>query len=205
MPVLLQIDSSVDGESSRTRRLTREFAESWRSRGDDYTVITRDLHADAPPVMTTSRQHWPERLRDGGPLDTAVEAAQHETIDELLGADVVVIGVPMYNYTMPATLKAWVDLVHVPGVTAPFDVDSQPLKGRAAVLVAARGGTDDDGGFAYALGSLDLTLGSGFGMNTRTVTTSRTLAHRVPDLGEHLAADEFESALAQVRALGATL
>lgn len=205
MPVLLKIDSSVDGAPSRTRRLTAGLAESWRSRGHDYTVVTRDLHRDPPPVMVASAQHWPERLRDGAQLDPALEAAQSSAIAELLAADAVVIGVPMYNYAMPATLKAWIDLVHVPGVTAPFDVESRPLAGRPAVLVAARGGTDDDGGFAHALGSLELTIGNGLGMHVRTITTSRTLADRVPALGEQLAEDELETALAQARALGATL
>ncbi|UOR01318.1 NAD(P)H-dependent oxidoreductase [Leucobacter allii] len=205
MPALLHIDTSVDGERSRTRRLTAALADAWRARGPEYTVVARDLHLDPPPVMTASAQHWPERLRGGELLEAGVAAAQAAAIDELLAADAVVIGVPMYNYAMPATLKAWIDLVHVPGVTAPFDVDAQPLAGRAAVLIGARGGSDEDGGFAHALGSLELTLREGFGMDTRVVTTSRTLAHRVPELGPQLAADEFEAASARARALGASL
>ena len=49
------------------------------------------------------------------------------------------IGVPMYNYAMPSTLKAWLDQVHVRGVTSPHEEHAQPLRGRLAVIVSTRG------------------------------------------------------------------
>lgn len=73
------------------------------------------------------------------------EALQQALVDELLAADVVVVGAPMYNYSLPSSLKAWIDHIHIPGVTAPFDGDTQPMAGRPAVVVTSRGGSYDPG------------------------------------------------------------
>ncbi|WP_449283348.1 FMN-dependent NADH-azoreductase [Leucobacter sp.] len=203
MPTLLKIDSSADGMRSRTRRLTEEFARAWSARGEDYTVVSRDLHLDPLPRLQSSDQHWPERLRRGSGVDAELDRLQEAVIDELLAADAVVVGAPMYNYAVPAALKAWIDLVHVPGLTVPFDLPTQPLAGRPFVVAGARGGTDEDGAFQHLLAPLGLVFGSGFGMEVQVVTTSRTLADRVPELDAELAAGELIRAIEASRELGA--
>lgn len=205
MPVLLRIDSSAGGADSRSRRITDELAGAWLARGEEFSVVARDLNASPPPHLGDTAQHWPERLRGGAVLDAGTAALQGELIAELLAADAVVIGAPMYNYTFPSTLKAWLDFVHVPGVTAPFDEPTQPLAGRPAVIVSARGATDDDGAFEHVFAPLRLALDDGLGMNVHVVSTSRTLADAVPDLDAALAAEELARALDRVRELGASL
>lgn len=209
MPTLLHLDSSADLEASRTRAMTAEVAEAWRTRGADYEVVVRDLHADPPPHLRTTAQHWPERLRGGAVLSADVDELQRAVLDELLAADAVVIGAPMYNYSMPSTLKAWIDLIHVPGITSPFDEPTQPLAGRPVVIATARGAIYDAGtpteGWDHGVPALQVVLSDSLGMTVHVVATSRTLADRVPDLGADTAAQEFEAALAECRRLGATI
>jgi len=209
MPTLLQLDSSADLAHSRSRALTTRFAEAWRSRGDDYVVVHRDLHVDPIPHLRTTGQHWPERLREGVEVPSELDALQRTVLDELLTADAVVIGAPMYNFSMPSTLKAWVDLVHVPGITAAFDEETLPLAGKPVVVVSARGATYDAGSptehWDHGTESLRLVLGESMKMNVEVVATSRTLADRIPALGAEQAQAEFDAAAARVTELATTL
>ena len=154
-----------------------------------HTVIHRDLHRDPPPHLSDPQLHWPSRLRTGTadePLPG--EEFQQTLIAELVNSDAVLIGAPMYNYSLPSTLKAWVDHIHVPGVTAPFDLPTQPLQGRPAVIVTARGAVYDPGtpteGWDHAVPVLQLILGKSLGMEVTVITTSLTLADTVPSLAE---------------------
>ncbi|MBO1902657.1 NAD(P)H-dependent oxidoreductase [Leucobacter weissii] len=207
MPTLLHLDSSIAGERSRTRALTRAVAESWRSRGDQFRVVHHDLHEEPPQHIGEVAQHWPERLRDGAELSEQAAAAQRRAVDELLAADVLLVGAPTYNFGLPSTLKAWIDLVHVPGLTVPFDEPVQPLRGRSAIVVTAQGGapdeTEDGPAESPAAHSLRLVLEGSFGMEVQVVGTSRTLADLLPDLDPARAAEEFARALDRARALGA--
>lgn len=205
MPTLLQLDSSADLATSRTRALTAAAADAWRSRGDDHVVVTRDLHVDPLPHLRTPAQHWPEHLRDGGVVPADLDAMQQGILDELLAADALLIGAPMYNYSMPSTLKAWVDLIHVPGVTAG---PTQPLAGRPALIVTARGAAYDAGtpteGWDHVTPPLVIVLRSGLGMVPEVVATSRTLFGRLPELGEETAAAELAAATEAARAWALT-
>ncbi|MGO2750791.1 MAG: FMN-dependent NADH-azoreductase [Pseudoclavibacter sp.] len=209
MPTLLHIDSSADLATSRTRALTAEFAKAWTGRGADHTIVYRDLHREQLPHLQTVAQHWPERLRGGTQVPAAADALQQELIEELLSADAVVIGAPLYNYSMPSTLKAWVDHIHVPGITSPFDEATQPLARRPAVVVSARGASYDAGSpsesWDHGSAALRIVLGESLGMDVTVVATSRTLADVVPALGVEAAAQEFAAASEQVRTLASTL
>jgi FMN-dependent NADH-azoreductase len=212
MPSLLQLDSSADLVSSRSRAVTAAFSAAWRALGDDHTVVVRDLHTAPLPHLEDAALHWPAADRAAGSaVDPAAEALQQEILAELLAADAVVIGVPLYNYSMPSTLKAWIDRIHVPGVTAPSDAPTQPLAGRPAVLVTARGGSYDDGsptqGWDHAIPPLQLILGTALGMDVTVITTSLTLAEAMPALADQRprAQAEFEAALADAAALARTL
>ena len=189
MPQLLHIDSSADLQNSRSRAVTRTFADAWRGISPQHTVIRRDLHRDPPPHLADPQLHWPSRLRTVQHDEQLPgEELQQALIAELVNADAVLIGAPMYNYSLPSTLKAWVDHIHVPGVTAPFDQPTQPLQGRPAVVVTARGGVYDPGtpteGWDHAVPVLQLILGNALGMEVTVITTSLTLADTVPSLSD---------------------
>jgi len=205
MPHLLHLDSSIDPERSRSRIVTAAFAEAWRGRGDDFTVTYRDLHARPVPHLTDAASHWAPRLRrpDAAP-PPAESALQQELIDELLAADVLLVGAPMYNYSLPSTLKAWIDHIHVPGVTTPFDTDEQPMAGRTAVVVTSRGAIYDPGtpreGWDHTVPPLRLILDDALGMHVAVVAVNRTLSDFVPAL-----ADEAERASAELATAEATV
>src|SRR4051794_23478179 len=144
MPTLLQLDTSADLTGSVSRAVTSTFADTWTGLAEDHKIIRRDLHTDPLPHLADASLHWPARLRqaDANPPADA-EALQQEIIDELLSVDAVVIGAPMYNYSLPSVLKVWLDYIHVPGVTTPFDSETQPMAGKPAVIISSRGGIYD--------------------------------------------------------------
>jgi FMN-dependent NADH-azoreductase len=201
MPHLLHLDSSADLEHSRSRALTAAFADAWRAAGSDHVVTHRDLHRDPLPHLADASLHWPPRLRpaDARPPREA-QALQQILLDELLAADVLLVGAPLYNYSLPSALKAWIDHIHVPGVTAPFDDPSQPLAGRPAVVVTSRGGAYDEGtptaGWDHAVPVLQIILGEALGMTVQVITASVTLADLVPAMAGEVARSREELAAA---------
>ncbi|MBJ7324730.1 MAG: NAD(P)H-dependent oxidoreductase [Rhodococcus sp.] len=187
MPQLLHLDSSADLSRSISRRVTAHFSDAWHSIGTDHSVIRRDLHANALPHLPTSALHWAPHLRTADEaVDAAAEALQVELIEELISADVVLIGAPMYNWSIPSTLKAWIDYVHVPGITVPFDGDTAPLVGKPAVVVTSRGNEYTPGSEAASIdhttGQLRQVLGAALGMDVHFVPIDLTLAERVAGL-----------------------
>jgi FMN-dependent NADH-azoreductase len=139
MATLLHLDSSADLTGSVSRRLTARFAVGWAALGHD--TVRRDLVVDQPPHLPSNVLHWAPKLRVAGEeVDRAFDHYQEELVGELLTADVVLVGAPMYNWSVPSTLKAWIDWIHVPGMTAPAGPgDQAPLGGKPIIIVSGRG------------------------------------------------------------------
>jgi FMN-dependent NADH-azoreductase len=210
--MLLRLDSSADLRRSRSREVTEAFSQAWTARGPGYAVTRRDLVSQPVPHVTDSALHWARDLRmpDESPQPEA-ERVQREILDELTGADVLLVGAPLYNYSLPSTLKAWIDQIHVLGVTAPFgDKTAQPLKGKPAVVAASQGLAYDDGpqqGMDHGVPVLQAILGGALGMDVTVLYTRFTLATRIPRLAdqEGRAAAEHEAALRAASDLAARL
>jgi FMN-dependent NADH-azoreductase len=140
---LLHLDSSARGGSSFSRRLSREFVQEWLRREPEAVVTYRDLALEPMPYVTESwvtAAFTPVNQQDEASL-TAL--AQSELlIAELEAADVLVIGAPMYNFGIPASLKAWIDQVVRIGRTFGYDGPSPIglLHGKRAVVLATSGG-----------------------------------------------------------------
>ena len=134
-PTLLHIDSSArsgrSGETahgSHSRRLTLRFAQQWRQQNPGGRVIYRDVGQQPPPPVTSEWIHaafTPEAERLRWMLDTL--RLSDTLIDELLAADVIVAGVPMYNFGPPAQFKAYIDNIVRVGRTFGFDRSRSPL------------------------------------------------------------------------------
>lgn len=212
MPRLLHVDSSANLDSSVSRALTRLFADTWRARGPEFTVVERDLHRDPIPHLPDAELHYASRLRaDGAHPDPAAEALQAELIAEIASADALVIGAPMYNWSLPSTLKAWIDHVHVLGTTVPFDTPDRPFAGKPVVVISSRGNTYAPGtpsaGTDFTVPPLQIVLGTSMGMDVSVVTAELTLASRIPALEPFAgqAAASISAAHETVRALAGTV
>jgi FMN-dependent NADH-azoreductase len=142
MPTLLHLDASPL-ETSISRELTREFAATWKAAHPDGTVIYRDLAAQPSAPIN---QPWVHAAYTPADARTAEQksllAHSEERIQELESADEIVIGVPMHNFSVPATLKLWIDQVVRAGRT--FSYDASGAKGllvsKKATLLIASGG-----------------------------------------------------------------
>lgn len=158
---LLHIDSSArPGPSderehgSHTRRLSARFIRSWRTQRPQDAVVYRDLASQPPTPVTGQWVHaafTAPAQRESWMQDVLAES--DTLVDELIAADLIVIGVPMYNFGMPSTLKAWIDNIVRVGRTFGFDRSRTgepywPLlagHGKRVVLLSSRGdyGYDD--------------------------------------------------------------
>jgi FMN-dependent NADH-azoreductase len=159
---ILQLDSSANLGSSVSRQLTAEFAQRWVAAGSEREIRRRDLHTGPLPHLPTNTLHFtgPRRPEDGiGPAPEATRL-QDELIGELSDATGIVIGAPMYNFSMPSTLKAWVDYVHVLGATSPPEEGIAPLQGKRVAVVSSRATpTGADPRADFVLGPLFTVLG----------------------------------------------
>ncbi|MBB4683293.1 FMN-dependent NADH-azoreductase [Amycolatopsis jiangsuensis] len=148
---LLCLDSSADRGESVSRRLTAEFTREWRRRGA--AVRYRDVSADPVPLIGEAYARLGRRVERRGALSlsdigrlVAGEAERREweltrpLVAELRAAGSVLLGVPMYNFGVPAALKAWIDRVSFPGVFIDPETGRKLLGDKDFVVICARGG-----------------------------------------------------------------
>ncbi|TWI11618.1 FMN-dependent NADH-azoreductase [Aerolutibacter ruishenii] len=130
---LLHIDSSALGANSVTRDLSAAVVARWQDAVPDLSVQYRDLDANPVPHLTRGSLA-------GTNAEEAAKAAA--VLEQFLAADVIVIGVPMYNFGIPSTLKAWIDRIAVAGKTFRYTENGpEGLAGGKKVIVASgRGG-----------------------------------------------------------------
>jgi FMN-dependent NADH-azoreductase len=142
---ILHVDSSITGSNSVTRELSALIVERL-SRGQQHQVTYRDVVAENLPHFTAATAPSAHALSKAAPAADANQVAQRANSDailsEFMAADIIVIGVPMYNFSLPSELKAWLDRVIVPGTTFRYDANGfQGLAtGKRVVLALARGG-----------------------------------------------------------------
>jgi FMN-dependent NADH-azoreductase len=138
---LLHIDSSVLGPHSVSRQVSAAIVDRMREATPGLDVLYRDL--TSTPLAHLSGPHL--AAAQGTTADTAVQgdlAAGQAIMDEFLAADIVVLGAPMYNFTIPSQLKAWIDRIVVAGKTFKYGAQgAEGLAGNKRVIVAiSRGG-----------------------------------------------------------------
>ncbi|HUX74304.1 MAG TPA: FMN-dependent NADH-azoreductase [Steroidobacteraceae bacterium] len=143
MTTLLKINSSIHSDQGQSSRMADRFVAAWRERHPDARVVHRDLASEPVPHLTAGRfaalSTAPER-RDAEQRATA--AYSDALIGELQEADVIVLGLPMYNFGVPSMLKAYFDHVARAGITFKYSENGPQglLTGKKAYVFAARGG-----------------------------------------------------------------
>jgi FMN-dependent NADH-azoreductase len=142
---ILHVDSSITGARSVSRELSALIVARLGGR-EQHDVTYRDVVADDLPHFTAVTAPSAHPLSKAVPVLDQVQQAKRDASDailsEFLEADIVVIGVPMYNFTLPSELKAWLDRIIVPGTTfKPGPNGPEGLAGGKRVILAiARGG-----------------------------------------------------------------
>jgi len=143
MKTLLQIHSSIFSSAGESSRLADEFVSRWHARNPRAPVVLRDLARDPVPHLDAARfQSLVSRPGERSATQQAVLDYSDVLVAELKRADVIVIGLPMYNFGVPSTLKAWFDHIARAGVTFRYTANGSEglLKGKKAYVFAARGG-----------------------------------------------------------------
>jgi len=144
MTTLLQINASIQNGGGQSSQLARRFVDALRERNPVSKVIVRDVAADeAVPHLTAERfGAFIASPESRTPAQQAVIAYSDTLIDELKQAEVIVLGLPMYNFGVPSQLKAYFDHIARVGVTFKY-TEKGPvglLLGKKAYVFAARGG-----------------------------------------------------------------
>jgi FMN-dependent NADH-azoreductase len=139
---ILHIDSSINGENSASRAISGSIVEQLRAADRHARVVTRDLVTEPLPHLT---------------LDAFADTS---VLDEFLAADTIVIGAPMYNFTLPTQLKAWLDRILVAGRTFRYTANGPEglATGKRVIVALARGGFYDQDSPASALEHLETYL-----------------------------------------------
>ena len=211
MPHILQLDTSArpgfagkDLHGSHSRNLSQRFVSQWLAQRPQDTTTYRDIGQHPPACIShdwIAASFTPEAQREPWMHETLAESNQ--LADELIAADILVIGVPLYNFGMPAALKAWIDQIVRPGKTVDIDTSKPedpytPLladRPRHAVILTARGGVGfGPGGELEALNHLEPALITALGF------LGITQIHQIAIEGQELGGEVLANSVAQANA-----
>jgi FMN-dependent NADH-azoreductase len=204
---LLHIDSSIQGARSVSRGLTARAAAAWRAAHPDGTVTYRDLGAHPLPHLDaesgTARMVPPERHT---PAQAVSWALSEQLVGEIKQADTILLGLPLYNFGPPSTVKTWVDHLVATGLSIDPVTHEGLLGGRDFLVLAARGGGYGTGTPREGWDHAETWLPHGvshLGLEPRFITVELTLADVTPAMAglKPLAAESLAAAQAAVDAL----
>ena len=135
---LLHIDSAATGAGSVTRELTAAIVARWQEAVPGLVVAYRDLDAQPLPHLTA-----PVLAK----ADAAITEAGEAALQQFLDSDVIVVGAPMYNFSVPSTLKAWIDRVAIAGRTFRYTEQGPEglARGKRVIVASGRGGIHGNG------------------------------------------------------------
>ncbi len=149
MTTILHLSSSVRSNGSISRQLTSEFVQKLQAAHAGARIIERDLAQNPIPHLTEqmmSAYFTPAAERSEEQARTV--RLSDELVDELMSADIIVLGAPMYNFSISSTLKAWIDHVARAGLTFKYNEQGQPVglvQGKKFIVFTSRGGVYTSG------------------------------------------------------------
>ena len=145
---ILHIDSSITGDNSASRAISSKIVDQLKSAQWGEEIVYRDLAAEPLPHLT---------------LDAFADSS---VLDEFLAADTIVIGAPMYNFTVPSQLKSWIDRIVIAGATFRYTENGPEglAKGKRVIIAIARGGIYSAGSPVAALEHVETYLTGVFKM-----------------------------------------
>ncbi|CAN5302901.1 FMN-dependent NADH-azoreductase [soil metagenome] len=199
MSKLLHIDSSILGSNSVSRQLTAQIIASWRAAHPDTEVSYLDLAMETPSHLSAESLGFrlPAGTADLSEAQQSENAISEALVSQFLAADVVVIGAPLYNFTIPSQLKAWIDRVAQVGRTFKY-TDKGPVGlagGKTIIVASTRGGmysTSDAGNAMEHQESYLKTIFGFFGVTDVRIVRAEGLAMGEAAKATALAAAELE-------------
>ncbi len=201
---LLHVDSSITGENSASRKLTQQIVTAWSAKHPDTEVEYLDLVAQAPNHFTMAAMAPRTGQTEGLSAEqTAENAVSEQLVSQFLAADVIVIGAPFYNFSIPSQLKAWIDRLAQPGRTFRYTASGPEglAKGKTVIVASSRGGvystTEAMQALEHQESYLKVVLGF-FG-----ITDVRFVRAEGLGLGPEAVASAFASAANDVKAVTA--
>ena len=174
MTNILVIRTAATGEASVSNTLINAYLAAH----PDATVVERDLDANPVPHVTSASLAGIGRQAPEGADFAVTRALQDELIAQVFAADVLLIGLPLYNFGMPSTLKSWFDYIARAGTTFQYSANGPEglVKNTKAILAQARAGKyDDAAGFPFAVAHTKALLGF-IGVTDVEVVTAEGLA-----------------------------
>lgn len=188
MSHLLRIDSSISGDASVSRRLTARAAERWLEAHPGGTVTYRDLGTDPIPHLDAAGGLGPTLPpQQHTPAQAATYARSRELIEEIKRTDTVLLGLPLYNFGPPSTIKAWVDHLVVVGLSVDPATMTGLLGDTDLIVLASRGGGYGPGTPREGWDHAEPWLSHGLsltGLTPRFITAELTMAHHNPAMAE---------------------
>jgi len=142
MNSILLIKSSLNGEQSHSNTLSQSLVKQLNAKGN-VTIVRRDLAKDNLPHLTQAEMGaWMTDIAQRSQEQTDLATISDDLIEELKNSDTIVVAMPMYNFGVPSTFKAWVDRVARAGITFQHTENGPAglLKDKTVIVVASRGG-----------------------------------------------------------------
>lgn len=203
MPTILRVDSSFRTEGSASRSLGDSAQAAWLAQHPSGKIIHRDLGTKPLPAeawgLAVGAKFTPADARTAEQVEAL--ALSTTVADEIIGADLVLIGAPLYNFGVPQHLKAWIDLL----ITDPrLGPGSTTLAGKPVLIMIARGGGYGEGtprhGWDHSTPYLERIFRDNFGMDLTTTAAELTLAAVNPAMADFVGIAEQSLATAHAEA-----
>ncbi|MBF5004349.1 FMN-dependent NADH-azoreductase [Diaphorobacter caeni] len=198
---LLHIDSSITGEQSVSRQLTRQIVDAFVAAHEDTEVRRLDLLTDAPAHFTADAMAPRTGQTDGlSEAQKRENAVSERLVRQFLDSDVIIVGAPFYNFSIPTQLKAWLDRLAQPGRTFRYTASGPEglAKGKTVIVASTRGGVYSTSEQGQAMEHQESYLKVMFGFFG--ITDVRFVRAEGLGMGPEAKAKALESAAGQIAA-----
>src|SRR5690554_3038719 len=201
---LLHVDSSINGDNSISRRLTQQVVEQWLASHPGTEVERLDLAVDTPPHFSADslgiRRPAQGQISEAEQRENALSEA---LVSQFLAADVIVVGAPLYNFSIPSQLKAWIDRLAQAGRTFQYTANGPEglAKGKTVIAVLSRGGIYSTSEAGQAMEHQESYLKTVFGFFG--ISDVRVVRAEGTDLGGDSRETALNTAKAQIEAVTA--
>ncbi len=200
---VLHIDSSILGTHSVSRALTHQVVEQWQASHPGTVVDYLDLAQNAPSHLDAHSIGFraPPQAVALTPRQIEENALSEALVSQFLAADVVVIGAPLYNFTIPTQLRAWIDRIAQPGRTFAYDANGPKglAGGKTVIVVSSRGGVYSTSEGGRAMEHQESYLQTVFGF--LGVTDVRFVRAEGVSMGDAAKSAALDAATLNIRAL----